>query len=195
MQSGGYQKTDGLVATYRGRIANVFSGFAQYVLQHADSNTEFSTFIPQNQYAPNDEWSRTNNDQRQRVALFGTFYPDKLLNLGIGFYNNTPAPYTVTTGADNYLDGLTNARPAGVPRNSRNGGNYQDVQLRWGYNFKLRPRLKDKSPTIAVSAASFNSLNRVNYQGYVGVITSPDFGKPTTAAPPRRIQLSVSYNF
>ena len=35
-QSGGYQKSDGLTLSYRGRISNVFSGFMQYVYQHSD---------------------------------------------------------------------------------------------------------------------------------------------------------------
>jgi hypothetical protein len=195
LQSGGYQKNDSLTLSYRGRIGNVFSGFMQYVYQHSGSDTQFSTFMPENQFNPNAEWGRDSNDQRQRLAFFGTFYPDKPLNLGIGFYNNTPTPYSITTGTDLYLDGLTNARPPGVPRNSLNGGNYQDVQVRLGYTFKIKPRLKDKSPTVGLSVSSFNTLNRVNYNGFVGVITSPDFMKPTGASDPRRLQLSANYNF
>jgi hypothetical protein len=195
LQSGGTQKSDGLTLNYRGRIGNAFSGFLQYGYQHADANTEWSTFIPEDQYNPNAEWGRSSWNQRQRLALFGTFYPDKPLNLGIGFYNDTPMPYSIVTGADNYLDGLTNARPPGIPRDSLNGGNYQDVQLRLGYTFKVRPRLKDQSPTLAFSLSSFNTLNRVNYGGYIGVVTSPEFMKPTTASNPRRLQLGTSYNF
>jgi outer membrane receptor protein involved in Fe transport len=194
-QSGGYQKSDSLGVSYRGRISNKFSGFMQYTYQHADANTEFSTFIPENQFNPNAEWSRTNFDQRHRFSFFGTLYPDKPLNLGVGFYANTATPYSITTGADNYQDGLTNARPAGVPRNSLNSGGYQDVQLRLGYTFKVRPARKDQSPTIGLSLSSFNTLNRVNYGGFVGVVTSADFMKPTTASDPRRLQLAASYNF
>jgi len=195
MQSAGYQKTDGMNVSYRGRIGKVFSGFLQYTWQHADSDTEFSTFTPQNQYAPNDEWSRTNYDQRQRLALFGTFYPDKPITLGIGFYDNTPLPYTITTGTDLYQDGLYNARPAGVPRNSLNGGTYQDVQLRLGYTYKIHKLKKDDPAAIAFSLSSFNTLNRVNFTNYVGVVTSPEFMQPTAASDPRRLQLSASYTF
>ena len=189
LQSGGYQKSDAMNLSYRGRISDVFSGFLQYTWQHADSNTQFSTFMPENQFDPNDEWSRTNNDQRQQFKFFGTFYPDRPLTLGVGFYNYTPAPYSITTGTDTYLTGLSNARPTGVPRNSLNGGSYQDVQLRLGYTFKLRPTLKDQSPTLAVSLSSFNTLNRANFEGYVGVITSPLFMQPTAADNARRFQL------
>ena len=168
----------------------------QYAWQHARADTEYSTFNPENQYAPySAEYGRTNNDQRQRLSLFGTFFPDKPLNLGIGFYDNTPQPYTITTGTDDFHTGILNARPAGVPRNSLNGGDYQDVQLRLGYTYKLKPKLKDASPSIALSLSSFNTLNRVNYEDYVGVITSADFMKPTAAGSPRRLQLSAAYNF
>jgi hypothetical protein len=195
MQSGGTQKTDGLVVSYRGRIGNIYSGFLQYNYSHADANTEWSTFFPQNQYDPNAEWSRTDFDQRQKLSLFGTFYPDKPLNLGLGFYANSPPPYTITTGTDDYHTGLFNARPAGVPRNSLNGGNYQDLQLRLGYTRKLRPHLKDASPTIALSLSSFNSLNKVSFENYVGVVGSTDFRQPTAANHMRRFQLGAAYNF
>jgi hypothetical protein len=195
LQSEGYQKTDGMTFNYRGRIRKVFSGNLQYTWQHADANTLWSYFTPQNMYNPNDEWSRTDWDQRQRLALFGTFYPDKPLTLGVGFYANTPTPYTETTGTDDYHTGLFNARPAGVPRNSLNGGTYQDVDLRLNYTRKLHPKLKDDPAAVEFSLSSFNTLNRANFSNYDGVITSPDFRQPTTASDPRRLQLSASYSF
>jgi len=195
LQSGGYQKTDGMNVSYNGRIGKVFSGIVQYYLQHADSNTTFSTFVPQNQYRPNDEWSRGDFDQRQRLALFGTLYPEKPITLGFGFYNDTPMPYTITTGTDDYHTGLFNARPAGVARNSLNGDSFQDLQLRLNYSRRLRPQVKDDQSTIQFSISSFNTLNRANFSSYNGVVTSPHFMRPTTAADPRRLQLSASYSF
>jgi hypothetical protein len=195
LQSQGYQKTDGMSLGYRGRVGKVFSGFVQYTVQHADTNTQFSTFFPQNQYDPNGEWSRSDNDQRQRLALFGTLCPDKPVNVGVGFYNNTPMPYTVTTGTDLYQTGLFNARPPGVPRNSVNGGSFQDVQLRLNYTHKLPPRSTDDGRELSFSVSSFNTLNRVNYESYDGVAGSPEFLHPTTAADPRRLQLEAGYSF
>jgi len=195
LQSEGYQKTDGMSLSYRGRVRNIVSGFLQYTWQHADSNTEFSTFQPQNQYAPNDEWSRSGFDQRQRLSMFATLYPDKPVTLGIGFFNNTPPPYTITTGTDVYQTGIFNARPAGVPRNSLNGGSFQDVQLRLGYTRKLHPGTKGDDSALAFSISSFNTLNRANFETYDGVQGSPDFRQPTTATDPRRLQLQVGYSF
>jgi hypothetical protein len=195
LNSGGYQKTDGLNVNLRGRIGKFYSGFLQYTLQHADADTLWSEFNPENQYNPNADWSRSDTDQRQRLALFGTFFPDMPLTLGLGFYENTPLPYSITTGTDSYDPGLFNARPAGVPRNSLNGGNYQDVQLRLGYNYKIHPHQKEPGPTINASIASFNTLNRANFTSYNGVITAPNFMQPITASSPRRLQLSLTYSF
>lgn len=195
LQSGGYQKTDGLTLTYRGRVGGVFSGFAQYEYTHADSDTEFSTFIPQNQYDPNAEWSRTSFDQRHRLNMFGTFFPRKPLNMGIGFYGYSPLPYTITTGTDDFKTGILNARPAGVARNTLNGPDYLDLELRLGYNWRLRPALKDASPTVAFSLAAFNALNRANLTGYDGVQGTPDFMHATSALNPRRFQVGAAYNF
>jgi hypothetical protein len=209
--SGGYQKSDDLNVSFHGRIRDVFSGFLQYDYQHADANTQWSLFQPENQYDPNNEWARTDYDQRQRLALFGTFYPDKPVTFGVGFFDYTALPYTITDGTDRFDPGLYNARPDGVPRNSLNGGDFQDVQLRLGYTYKFAPLQKQhgdaaeksvaglpgsaNNQTIAFSISSFNTLNRANFGGYDGVQGSPEFMQPTTANSPRRLQLSAAYNF
>jgi hypothetical protein len=209
--SEGYQKSDDLNISFHGRIHDVFSGFMQYDYQHSDANTQWSTFQPEDQYDPNAEWSRTDYDQRQRLALFGTLYPDKPVTFGVGFFDYTGLPYTITDGTDRFDPGLYNARPDGVPRNSLNGGDFQDVQIRLGYTYKFAPLQKQKgdaaeksvaglpgssnNQTIAFSISSFNTLNRANFGGYDGVQGSPDFMQPTTANSPRRLQLSAAYNF
>jgi hypothetical protein len=195
LQSGGYQKSDSLVASFRGRLSQYFTGFGQYTYSHADSNTQWSTYEPENQYDPNADWSRSDYDMRHRFNFFGTFLPDKPVNLGIGFYANSGTPYTETTGTDDFKTGVLNARPAGVPRNSLTQTGFQDVQLRVGYTRRLRPSLKDASPTLAESISSFNTLNRPNFENFVGVLTSPSFMHPTGAGGSRRLQLVVQYTF
>ena len=48
---------------------------------------------------------------------------------------------------------------------------------------------------IKLEMEYFNVLNRVNYAGLVGNLSSPFFGKPVAASPPRRLQLSVRFRF
>ena len=42
---------------------------------------------------------------------------------------------------------------------------------------------------------AFNLLNRVNYGGYVGTVSSPLFGLPVSARPPRQLQFSTRLKF
>ncbi len=48
---------------------------------------------------------------------------------------------------------------------------------------------------MTISANANNVLNRVNYQSFSGVMTSPFFGLPTRARPLRQISLSLNFNF
>lgn len=121
--------------------------------------------------------------------------PQHLLNLGVGVFANSGKPWSVLTGTDAYGDNQFNARPAGVPRNSEVGPDYADLDLRWGYDFKLRPKELDRSPTIGVSLASFDVLNHPNGSYVDTVEGSPDFSKVTNAGPPRRAQLAMRFNF
>ena len=47
----------GLESPYRGRVNKYFTGFGRYTWSHYESNTSGIGWFPQNQYAPNDEWS------------------------------------------------------------------------------------------------------------------------------------------
>jgi hypothetical protein len=48
---------------------------------------------------------------------------------------------------------------------------------------------------LATSIDAFNVLNRVNYPGYVGNLSSPFFGLPVSAWPGRRLQLGLRLTF
>jgi len=48
---------------------------------------------------------------------------------------------------------------------------------------------------LTVSLNSFNVLNHPNYVTYVGVVTSPNFGRAVQAQPPRRFQVDAQFKF
>jgi len=48
---------------------------------------------------------------------------------------------------------------------------------------------------VTLGLDAFNVLNHVNYTSYVGVLSSPFFGKPISAQPPRRFQVSFRFRF
>ena len=195
IESEGEQNGTALDINYRGRLNKYFTGFAWYTWSHYGNNTSGIYWFPQNQLDPDAEWGPADWEQRQHFGFYGMFNHEHLLNLGVGIFANTGKPWTITTGEDAYGTNLFNARPDGVPRNSEIGPDYADLDLRWGYDFKLHPRELDKSPTLGLSASAFNVLNHPNGSFVDTVEGSEDFGQVTSAYPPRRMQLAMRFNF
>ncbi len=195
IQSAGTQIGSALDINYRGRFNKRFTGFAWYTWSHYANNTDGITWFPQNQQEPNAEWGPASWDQRNHFGLYGSINPQHLLNLGVGVFANSGHPWSVLTGTDSFGDNLFNARPEGVARNSEIGPDYADLDLRWGYDFKLEPKEIDKSPTLGLSISSFDVLNHPNGSFVDTTEGSPDFGQVTSAEPPRRLQLAMRFNF
>jgi hypothetical protein len=195
MQSAGTQIGSAMDINYRGRFNKRFTGFAWYTWSHYANNTSGISWFPQNQQDPNAEWGPADWEQRNHFGVYGSINPHHLLNLGVGVFANSGHPWTILTGTDAYGDNLFNARPEGVARNSEIGPDYADVDLRWGYDFKLRPKDLDKSPTLGFSASSFDVLNHPNGSYVDNTEGSADFGQVTSALPPRRMQLAMRVNF
>jgi hypothetical protein len=197
-------ESQSLEIAMRGSISHYFSGMVQYVFGRAYNNVSgtagggrtggISSF-PANSWDLRGEWARADFDMRHRFNLLGSITPGKGFNLGMAVSLNTGLPYSITTGLDENNDGLALDRPAGVPRNSLQGPGYASVDLRLSRDFFLAKSKKEKGPTITAGCDAFNALNRVNYTGYVGNLSSPFFGKPVSANPSRRLQLSLRFRF
>jgi hypothetical protein len=80
-----------------------------------------------------------------------------------------------------------------VPRNSLHGPGYLDLDLNLSHDFALTKR--KEGPVGSQSMNSFNVLNHQNDTTYIGIISSPFFGQPVSAQPPRRMQLNLSIKF
>jgi hypothetical protein len=116
------------------------------------------------------------------------------LQAGFVFSAGTGGPYNLITGRDENRDGIANDRPEGAPRNSLHGPGWARLDLRLAKEFPLSGRNGD-GPRIAATVDAFNVLNRVNYAGYVGNLSSPFFGTPVSAQPARRVQLGLRFSF
>jgi hypothetical protein len=195
MQPAGFFEGDAMDISYRGRLNKYFTGFGRYTWSHYESNTGGIGWYPQNQYAPNDEWSNAGFDRRHRLGMYAMFDPESIFNLGAGVFANTGTPYTVLTGADAYGDDLFNTRPDGVGRDSERNPSYVDLDLRWGHDFHITPSKDEEAPRLGFSAGAFNVLNHVNGTSVDPVETSSSFGQVTAVAPPRRIQLGMRFEF
>ena len=195
MQPYAFLEGNGLDVSFRGRVNKYFTGFGRYTWSHYASNTGGIGWYPQNQYAPNDEWSNAGFDRRHRIGMYAMVNPKSVYNIAAGIFRNTGRPWTITTGTDEYGDSLFNTRPDGVARNSETMPSYVDLDLRWGHDFAITGNKDEVAPRLGFSAGAFNLLNHPNPYSLDTVETSPTFGDVTTAGPARRIQLGMRMEF
>jgi hypothetical protein len=195
IESGGRQLGNSLEVTVRGQLTHYFTGLIQYTLSRTYNNTGGINWFPANQYDTSGEWSRADFDQRHRFNMLESFSPGKSFTLGVGLTLTTGKPYSLTTGTDDFNTGINNARPAGVARNSLQGPGYADLDLRLSRDFYLSREKKEKGLMATIAFDGFNALNHTNYTGYIGNLSSPFFGRPVSALPSRRLQLTTRFKF
>ena len=101
--------------------------------------------------------------------------------------------FNITTGQDNNGDGIANDRPPEVTRNSGEGPGQVSVDVHLGR--KLTFQREDRKFDADVGIDAFNVLNRTNFTDYIGVITSPLFGKGNAALDRRQMQFTLQIHF
>lgn len=188
-------ESNALEVTLRGTLGPKVTGLLQYTFGKTLSDTGGVNWFPANSFDPLGEWARSDTDRRHQFNFLGTATLHPWLNLGLSVSLSSGVPFNITTGSDDNRDGLANDRPAGVARNTGNGPDFVGLDLRWYREFKLRSRSKENARSMTLSVDSFNLLNRVNYQNYLGALSSPLFGRPAGALPPRRIQAGLRVQF
>jgi Carboxypeptidase regulatory-like domain len=194
IQSEGYLKGNALELTFRGKPSKYFTGQIQYTLSRTDNNTSGITFFPANSYDPSADWGRADTDRLHKFDLLASSQPTKYFTLGAALSVYSGRPVNVITGGDGNHDGILNDRPATVPRNSMAGPGVINLDLNVSHDFPLS-KAKKEARVFTVSLNSFNVLNHPNYVTYIGAVSSPLFGKPVAAQPPRRVQLDVQFKF
>src|SRR5579871_120840 len=195
IESGGRSLLNALDLSFRGQAGRWFSGQAQYTFSRFNNNTGGINAFPQDQYNPNDEWGRADQDRLQRFNLIGEINPDHWLSLGVNATLYSGTPYNETTGNDDFHTGLGNARPAGVGRNTLPASGVASLDLLYKHDFQLTRDTGDKSKFLSAGVSAFNVLNRTNYTSYIGSRNSPFFEQPTAALAGRQLQFSLGYRF
>ena len=194
IQSEGYQKSNAMEVSFRGRPAHFFTGQVQYTLSKTYNNTSGITYFPGNSYFPENDWARADTDSRHRLNLMGTFGLGHYAKLGTAFSAYSGTPVTITTGNDDNHDGISNDRPIGLPRNTLHGPGFVDLDLSLSHEFLLT-RGKKEGPSLTAQLGGFNVLNHRNDVTYVGVLTSPFFGRAVAARSPRQMQMNLQFKF
>jgi len=173
---------------YQGKQGRLY---AAYTLSKATSNSSDTIFAglegPNNPFDISEDQGPDNADRRHNLAVHGNVtFPWSLELSGAYVYRSAP-PWSATTrqqlDADPFPD-----RPE--PRNSRRGDAFSTLDVRVGKSFRLRDRMR-----ATVYWEVYNLLNTDNFSGYVGVLQSPLFGLPTSAAEKRRQQAGFRIDF
>jgi hypothetical protein len=193
VESTGRQTGDSLQLTLRGQLTRWFNGQTQYTLSRLWNDTNGLNSYPANDYTLAGEWARADADRRHRLVMLGRIAIARLPDIGVGLTMNSAGAYSELVGADIYNNGRGGARPPGVARNTLVGAGYAQLDLRVSRELKLGPPKSARALTLAFDA--FNVLNRVNYGTFVGTISSPLFGQPVTARPPRQFQFTARIGF
>ena len=197
--------------------------FVNYSLAKAMNDTDGAFSLPVNSFDAAAEWGPTQTDVRHRLSGMFNMILWKGFRFATNFNGNSAPPYNITTGHDDNNDTVSNDRPAGVGRNAARASDRWDLGARLSYTFGFGQRAgadgaggpqivmiraggeapmggfsggaDDKRWRIELYVAGTNILNHTNFLGYSGVMTSPFFGEPTSAAPARKIELGARFGF
>ena len=196
---------------------------ATYVLGRSTNESDGALSLPADSHGLASERGPAPGDVRHRfTSLFSTPIAGRM-RLGLAARVQSALPYNITTGRDDDGDTVSNDRPAGVSRNTGRGRGLTDISIRlsWSKGFgvrsapggrpgpQTRTRGDDANPlaslgggvdltkrvTLELSLQAYNALNRTNAINFGGVMTSPFFGRPTSSAPPRRLELGARVGF
>ncbi|MEX2260672.1 MAG: carboxypeptidase regulatory-like domain-containing protein [Bryobacteraceae bacterium] len=196
IESSAGMKTNSLEVSLRGELSRFFNGRISYRRGVAYNDTNGEDSLPANNYDLSGEWGRASYDRRHRFHLLGTVKPGDFFRLGVSLSLYSGAPYTLTTGRDDNRDGVARDRPAGIGRNTLQGPGSATLDLRWSRDFTLPLQRDSKNrPRASLSFDAFNVLNRVNYSGFVGNLSSPFFGRAVSSRPARRLQVGLRFSF
>ncbi len=188
-------ESNALEVTLKGTLGPKITGLAQYNFGRTLADTGGVNWFPADSFDPRGEWARADSDRRHQFNLLGAATLHRWLNFGLSISLLSGMPYNITTGGDQNRDGIANDRPRGIARNTGAGPDYFGLDLRWYREFRLKPVSKEAGPSGILAVDAFNLPNRVNYQNYLGALSSPFFGRPVSANPPRRLQLSLRFQF
>jgi outer membrane receptor for ferrienterochelin and colicin len=164
-----------------------------YTLASSKDDTDGHQYQPMNNYDPHGDWGPSSNDIRNTLnAGFDWSGPWGILVGSTVNFLSAP-PYNIITGTDDNGDANLNDRPEGVDRNSARGSDL------WTVNLRLAKTIPIEQTNLQVIVEAFNVFNHVNPTGYVGNLSSANFGEPTRTAEgafgPRQIQFGLRFDF
>ena len=194
---------NGLVASFNKRQGDWATVRFSYTLSKSiDDAGNFFFSSPQNNFNLRGERGLSDNDQRQRLTISGTFNTPQAIGnefvrktfggfqLSYIYTYASKLPFNVLAGSDLNGDSNNNDRPLNLGRNTGRGFDFSSFDLRLSRRFQMTERLN-----LELLAEGFNLFNRANYTVPNNTMTSATFGKPTATFDPRQIQFGFRLNF
>jgi hypothetical protein len=198
--------------------------FLNYTYSRTRNDTDGPFTLPADNFDLSAEWGPSPFDIPHRFTGMFNMNLWSGFKIATSVNASSGQPYNITTGRDDNNDTISNDRPSGVRRNAgRTAGRWDaGARLSWTFGFGQRKNAdgaggpmvvmhrvgggeasmsgfsggaEDKRWRFELYLAATNVFNRVNPLGYSGVMTSPFFGRPTSAAAPRRIELGARFGF
>jgi hypothetical protein len=190
--------------------------FTNYTIgwQYNDTSGDFS-LAPG---AQADEWGYAQQDVRHRGGAGINAQVVRSLVTSLNFNASSGTPYTILTGLDANGDLVLTERPDGLARNTERAAAQWSLNMNASYALQFGRRTTPPPPGIAISISGNsaptvqtvnidwryrvqffvqvqNLTNRYNYIGYSGTQGSRFFGRPTSVANPRKVDMGVSLSF
>ena len=158
-QSIGRADYNGMTLSLRHTDGRWGSHRASYTLSKALDNAGNAFFSsPQDNFDVDDDYGRSDNDQRHRLVLSGAAPVKWGLDLSYIFAAASAPPFNIQTGGDRNGDTTVNDRPAGVGRNTGTGFSSATLDVRVGRRFAV-----GRGHTVEATLDAFNVLNQANY--------------------------------
>ena len=176
---------------YRQRF-NLLNVQARYTatLAWADTVPSNNSGIPTDSFDLSIDWGRTPFPVHRLETTFNAELPLGVFLLG-RYSARSGQGYTILTGRDDNRDGRVTDRPAGIERNTERGEAIYSVD----FNISKAFFFANGSQNVNVFANMSNAFNRLNPGTPSGVLTSPNFGRATSAQNPREIEMGMRYQF
>ena len=198
-----------------------FSIASGYLHFNFRTNADRAYMLPQSSYSDEGEWARPFWQASHRVFLSSNINLPMKLRANLSLNAASGTPFNITSGRDNNGDGAFNDRPnlvrldnanaiitrygaldptainGNLPRNAgTNPGNVTlDLNLSRRFALGSGANGSESRFQLTATAAAYNVLNRTNLRGLNGVLASPFFGRANAAAPARRIEFGLRFNF
>jgi hypothetical protein len=206
-ESSGDSDYDGMVVSFNKRAHWMNVRLSYTLSKTIDNAGNFFFSTPQNNFNLRDDRGLSDNDQRHRLVVSGSFTAptdQKLTGLASAlrgfqlsyiFTYASRLPFNILLGSDRNFDTNNNDRPVGVGRNTGRGFDDASLDMRLSRRFRLNERV-----SFDVVAEGFNLFNRANFSVPnntfgPGVTPNVTFGQPTQAFDPRQFQFGLKLGF